>query len=643
MPTIPVVRYNTRSEGATKANPRWWEEDDAITLANSVCYVAEEIEKTQSHKATRDLVHASLYANQPLDSLYQMGAMKTPAGWWDPAGLGHKLTWNVVQMCIDTAAAKISKNRPRVLFLTSGGDWSLQRRAKGLTKFIDGLFDASGIYQEGQRAFVDACVFDAGVLKVWHENAEIKVERVLPGEILVNDTEAIYGRPRSMFQRKYAHRDALIDVYGNRKTEDGRRIIEAIKSADGVDPSNNYGASEMVPVYEGWHLPNMDGDGGLNAVVIQGAVLARKSWRRAYFPFPMFRWSNRLVGVWGQGLAEQLVGIQLEITKLLRTIQRAQHLQSVPRTFLEKGSEVTKSHLNNEVGAIISYVGTRPTSEVWQAMSAEVYQHLERLYAKAMETARMSALSVSGQKPPGLDAAVALREFHDIENEGFVVVAQRYEQMYLDAARMMIDIARDIYQDSSKRIKAPGTKLLEQIAWKDVNLKEDQYTMRAFPVSLLPTTPAGRLQKVQELMQGGLLDRDMAMSLLDFPDVEQTMNLQTAAIDDLKRALEGITERGEYDTPEPAQNLALGVRMFQSALLRGRAEGMPEKNQELLLRWMSEAKRVMDNVNPPPAPAAPAAPGADPAAAVDPMAAQAEAAAPPLGAPLPVAGAPPLA
>lgn len=613
---LPDKFYDTRSEENRTGlvTPRWWAQAEPH---QALCAVADRIEGEQQGRRTRDLVHASLYANQPLDTLYQMGAAKTPSGWWDPLGLGHKLTWNVIQTVIDTAAAKISKNRPRIMYLTSGGDYSLQRRAKGLTKFTDGLFEAARAYEEGQRAFVDACVFDAGIVKVYTDGAEIKCERVLPAEILVDDVESIYGQPRSLYQRKYAHREVLIDAFGDRNAVAGEKftITEGLKRTTGEDMANGFAASDMVPVYEGWHLGA--GEPGRHVIATNQVTLFQDKYTDPGFPFAWFRWNTRLVGMWGQGLAETLVGIQLELTKLLRRIQEAIHLMAVPRIYYDGSIELEKLKYKNLVGQFVRHNGARaPEERVAQAMSSEVYQYVETLYAKAFEIARMSQLSAVGKKPEGLDAGVALREFHDIENEGFVVVAQRYERFYQDLAALMIHQARTTYGDGSKVVKAPGTKLLEEIAWKDVSLKEDQYVMRSFPVSLLPTTPAGRLQKIQEMLEAQLIDRDMAMSLMDFPDLEGAVNIHTSALEDAKKMVEDIVDKGRYETPEPEQNPRLIIKLAQSAYLKGRTDGVEPKRLELLQRLMAEAKEMEADLAPPaPAPGAAPAP-MDPAAAV---------------------------
>ncbi len=628
MGEVPSYSYNSSTLGSG-VRQRWWKEAEP---ASHVVAVVKAIEASADHNARKyaDLSYASLYENQDLKSLYETGlATGIQARLGDT--LGYRVTFNIVQSCIETAAAKIAKNKTRVQFITSGGKHDQQQRAKGLTKFCDGLFDATRIYNQGQRVFVDGCVFGSGALKLYTEDATIKAERVLTGELFCDDTESIYGEPRSIYQRKYVYRDVLLDMAG--KDEDKQKAIEmATGGKPGTELRASLRASDMIPVYEAWHLPSSkDAGDGLHVICIDGCTLFKEKWKKKYFPFVWFRWADRLVGMWGRGIVEQLHGIQLEVNKLLERIRDSQHLCSSPRYLSEKGSELNVSKLTNEPGTVVTYTGTKPELWVSNAVASELYAHLETLYRRAFELVGISQLSANAKKPEGLDAAVAIREFHDIESERFVVVAQRYEQMFLDAAEIMIDMARDLYaSDDEMRVKAPGTKFLESIAWKDVMLEEDQYVMRAFPTSILPTTPSGRLQKVTEIYESGILTDNSpsgvwARSMLDFPDVEGFMSLQNAALDDVQRIIGKIVDKGKYEPPEEFMDLSLAIQLGQSAYLRARNEGVPEKRKQLLMQFVDECFALKQSTQPAPAaaPATPAgtAPAVDPAlSALDPTA-----------------------
>jgi hypothetical protein len=608
----PVFQYNP-SGSQSNINNRWWREDDP---ADHVIAVARAIEANQTGLRERSLAYARLYSNQPVDSLYATG-VATSYGGKDQGDRGERYGFNVIQSCIDTVAAKIAKNRTRVQFQTDGANFKKRQQAKGLTKFVDGCFYATNTYEEAARCFVDGEIFGDGWYKAYVDGDKIAGERVLPFELIFDETESVYGWPPSLYQRKFYYRDVAWDLFG--KTPEMRLAIENASCADPGQLGTR--ATDMIPIYEAWHLPSSDGgDGGKHVIAVQGATLAEEKWRHTWFPFARFAWTDRVVGLRGQGIAEQLVRIQWEINKLLQVIQRSQHLMCVPRIYLERGSKVAKSHLNNDPGAIVEYTGTPPVIAPGVAVSPEIYGHLKWLIDSAYQIVGVAQLSATAQKPAGLDAAVALREFHDIESERFVRAGQRFEQFHLDIAKIMIGLARDLYtRGVDVAVRAEGNKSVELIRWSDVNLDADAYVMKAYPTSILPSTPAGRLQRVQELYQSDLLNDPSpkgvwARSMLDFPDLEDAMSLQNAAMDDARRVVAAIADDGEYSPPEVYMDLALTSQIAQSTYLRGRAQGMRPERLELLRRLIDDCHDLQreaatdQSTTAPEQPAMPAAP-----------------------------------
>lgn len=585
MSNIKTEYYNT-AQPVEEIKSKWWTIEDSAAFKHTFG-VVKAIEKQQSYRQAQNIKYARLYSNMELLGFYGTlfsRTTKTPI-------MNNRLTLNVVKSCVDTAASKIAKNRPRPLFLTEGGDFSQQKRAKLLTKYLDGAFDQAKVYRTGAKLFVDACVMGTGVMKIYKdvENSKICVERVLPDEIIIDDAEGMYGEPRQLHQRKYVHRELLLEMFP--------KFEQQIKAASGGIEGESASATsaDLIKVVESWHLPSgPNSKDGKRLICIENCTLLSEDYNKNYFPFVFFRWSDRLVGFYGQGLAEELVGIQIEINKLLRNIQKAQHLMAIPRVYIENASQVNSNHLTNEIGSIIKYSGQPPIMGTNPVMPPEVYQHLENLYKKAFEITGISQLAATAKKPGGLNSGVALREYSDIESERFVTVGQRWEEMYMDIARIMIDLSRDLYEDDKDlKVNVKGGKFLQTIKWKDVDLQDDQYIMRVFPSSLLPTTPAGKLSMVQELMQAGFIQREEALSLLDFPDLESYMNIQTAAVDDVKMILEKMIEEGEYQPPEPFQNLQLAIQMAQSAYLRARTNNVPEERLELLRRFMDDANELL--------------------------------------------------
>lgn len=581
---------------------RWWTVADEQEMGRAAWAMAETIFQNQSDRQLEYQAYAQMYSYREYS-----GVTPTLRGLRGMLSnrrtLTNRIALNVVKACTDTAAAKIASNRPRPMFLTVDGDWAMKQRAEKLTQYLDGVFEETKIYEKGQQAFVDAAVFGTGALKFYIHNNQVCVDRVWTEELLVDDAEAMYGDPRQLHHIKLIHREVLMGMFPEQAS-----LIAGASS--GVEDALST-SRDMLLVSESWHLPSgviSDGKAtdGQHIISIREGTLFREEYRKEYFPFVFLRWNPRLRDFYGQGIAEELFGIQLEINRILKNIQVAMRRVAQPRTFLENNSRVIKQHITDIPGSIVSFSGQKPIFETPTGMNPETYQHLERLYNKAFEIVGVSQLSATGHKPAGLDAAVALREYQDIESERFLLVGQRLERFYMDAAKIMVDLSKDLYEENPElKVKAKGNKVLSEIKWSEVDLPDDKYIMQVYPTSLLPTTPGAKKQSVIELMQSDLIDRDVAMDLLDFPDLKRAMSLRNAAVNDAMEILEKIVVEGTYDTPEPYQDLKLCIQLGQSMYLRSRTEGVPEERLELLRRFIDDCKELDMLQNPAPAPAAP--------------------------------------
>lgn len=573
----------------TATAAQWWKSADDELAANVFGYV-NWLTQDQNYKQVENLKNMRLYGQNDLLTARLYPYAKTDL---NNSSIANRVTLNVIQSMIDTVTSKITKNKPKPTFLTDGGDFKQQRRARRLTQFVEGQFQATDFYAKAAVAFQDSCIFGTGALKIFRDGKDIKVERVFIDELMVDDRESLYGHPRQMHQRKWIHKDVLKAMF-----PDYAGAIEVQSSMQsqpfGTGTTSMY-SSEMVSVVESWRLPSKKGGkDGKHAISIENQTLLAEPYKKQYFPFVFWRWGVRPLGFFGQGLSEQLTGLQIEINKILRTIQISMHLVSVPKIFVESGSKVVTAHLNNQIGGIIKYTGTKPEEGRLGTIPAELFTHLDRLYQRAYEIAGVSQLSANAQKPAGLDSGKAMREYNDLETERFMSVAQRYEATFLDASKQLIDLAKEIDEDhSGYSVQVKDRDFLRTIKWKDVNLEEDTYVMQMFPTSALSQHPAGRLQDVQELITAGFIGKEDAQRLLDFPDLQGYYNLSTAPAEDVMRAIERMLDTGDYETPEPFQNLAYGQEKMQQALLYYKAQGAPEDTLELFRRWIEDSSTLM--------------------------------------------------
>jgi len=558
---------------------RWWmlEGQDAADVISGTLNL---IRDAQSFRATQWIVSARLYGNLAPTTLAGVSFSKLAAQ--QPA-LRDRISYNVVQSVVDTAVSRVTRNRPKPLFLTSGGDYRKQREAKKLNQFLDGVFYENGTHQIGTTVFRDAAVWGDGFIHVFAKGDRVCHERVMSSEIFVDDVESLYGSPRQMHRVKQVDRQVLFDMF----PDDADKIAGAKPSR--TEEAGRSVVADMLTVRESWHLASGPGaDDGKHCITIDGAVLGEmEPWPHQWFPFARCQWTPRLYGYWGQGLAEQLQNIQLEINKLLWVIQRSMHLMGSFKVFIENGSKIVKEHLNNDVGSII--------------VAPEVYQHLQTLKNSAYEQAGISQLAASSLKPEGLNSGRAIREYNDIQTDRFHSVAKSYENMFMDVARLSIEVVKMIAaEQGGYEVRVPGKKAVDTIEWKDIKLTDDEYVMQCFPVSSLPNDPAGRLATIQEYAQAGFLSPRQARRLLDFPDLEQVENLANAEEDYLTMVFDKIVDDGDYTSPDPLDDLAMAKQLCLEYYAKGKANNLREDRLELLRRYLAQISEIEQAMMPPP-------------------------------------------
>ena len=422
-------------------------------------------------------------------------------------------------------------------------------------------------------------------------------------ELLTDSNEGMYGDPRQLFQLKLIDRDVLKEMCPG-FTSDVDKAAQAYPD-NSADSSKTI--SDLVMVVEGWHLPSGPGaKDGRHTIACSAGVLVDEKWEKDKFPFIFLQYSQRLLGFWSQGLAEQLMGTQIEINSLLYTISKAIKLVGVPRIFVEEGSKVTGAAFNNDVGTIIKYRGTKPIYEVAPCVPEEMYAQLGRLIQYGYQQCGVSALDASSQKPAGLNSGEAIRTYDDISTDRFASLAKKYDNFFVELAYQIIDLAKDICEEEGSYTTIyPNKNGVKEIELPKIKMLDNPYVIQCFNMSSLPRDPAGRMQKITEMIQSGMITIKEGRRLLDYPDLEQVERLANASEERIFQFLDDIVEEGKYQGPDPFMDLMLAndlvvqyYNLYSSAKL--------EEDRCQMLRDFYSQVQALKMAAMPPAPAAPA-------------------------------------
>jgi hypothetical protein len=611
VPKTPSITMKTTSKKESSAQIiPWWTSKSKEERGEQLIMTASFLKESQNYRHRQASVFAKLYGNQSMFSFVGTASAKIDGSTGLPS---DRPTFNLIQSAADTLVSRISQNRPTPVFLTDNGDYKERNLAKRLNNFILGEFYQTKAYEKAAAVLRDACVVGTGCLKVFATpDNKVGIDRVLPTELFVDPNEAIYGEPRQLYQIKLVDRKVLEASFPDYKS----KIAKADQAYVDDSANSSKTVSDLVMVVEGWRLPSgKDAGDGRHTMATSAGVIFDEEWSKDKFPFVFLHYSPRLLGFWAQGLSEQLMGTQLEINSLLYTISKAIKLVGVPRVFVESGSKVVRSHLNNDIGSIVEYQGTKPQYEVAPAVPQEMYAQLQRLIEYGYQQCGVSALDASSKKPSGLNSGEAIRAYDDISTDRFATLAKRYDTLFVDLAYQVIDVAKDIcIETGSYQTVYPGKDGIKKIDLPNASLLEDPFVIQAYNMSSLPKDPAGRLAKVTEMAQAGMITLREARRLLDFPDLSQMEKLANAAEERIFQQLDEIIEDGTYSPPDPFTDLELAKEIsVQYINLYGRAKLENEKCQ-LLRNYYTQVLALMQAAQPPAPAPMPGAPGAAPGA-----------------------------
>jgi hypothetical protein len=499
----------------------------------------------------------------------------------------QRLSLNVVKNAIDGWVNLICQSRPHITFLTKGADWGLQKKARLRTRFVEAHFHANKAYALGNRVAKNAGIFGAGFVHVIKADGRIEYDVCLPGEVRVDPYESLAGDPRSLYRVR------TIDRYvaAARWPEHAKAIL----AAKGVGGGTN---SDRLPFVDAWHLRSgPKADDGVHAQILPGVcTVAFDEYRWDEFPVIAFRFDDAPLGWYGQGIAEELSGIQYEINVILRTIQSNMWSGGNLKVAVEAGSNVQSSQLSNELGCpVIEYVGTAPHFFAHDVASPQLFSHLQYLEQKAYDTTGISQMSAQSMTPfasmSGRARIVAATEY----SKRFITCQQRYEDLFQAMAERTLEAAADLAEDGQNLVVVfPGRDYLEQISYEDVAGEKDDFDCEAWSASLAGETPAARLAQIEQMLTMGMIDLAGAMYLYEVPhDLRAFMEETLAPIELAREAIDRIIEDGVPMTPTPMMDLARAMKSAQLWYQRGVLRNVDPERLHMLLDFQKMCAHML--------------------------------------------------
>jgi hypothetical protein len=550
---------------------RWWTRK--ANAHNTVAEAARAADTASSTQRTEDAHHLRLYSEREwaISQLADGASARTKAMSALKARKSRRLSLNVVRNNIDGWQNLICRGRPHINFLTKGADWSLQKTARMRTRFVEAHFLKRELYGKTPRVVKHAGIFGRGFVQVVKRHKMIDYEVVPPWELKIDPSEAYADDPRSLYRMRTIDRSVAKELFPEKAKE--------------LDAHTD----DRLVLVDAWHLPSgPDANDGVYAQVIPGVVtLSWKRYKWEAFPIVPFFFDDAPLGWGGQGIAEELSGIQLEINAVLRTIQNNVYFGGNVKVAVERGSSASSTNqMSNALGGpVIEFVKTPPVFFTGNLGLAELLQHLQNLRREASEIIGISQMNVESQTPFASMSGRARIKHDQSYSQRFKTHQDRYEEFHKRLAERTLEAAADLAEAGENiEVIFPGRDHLEVIKYSDVAGKREDFDCEAWSASLVGETPSGRLAHIEQMMSLGMIDLEAAMQLYDVPyDLRSQMEATLAPLELAREAIDRIIENGEAVTPTPIMNLAKAAQLSGMWIQRGMLRGVDPAKLYLLL------------------------------------------------------------
>ncbi len=582
----------------------WWEtkkfkkKQIPSEVAQAVYSTVQDIKNTHTVRVKRWRDLTEIYLDQRITGFEGEEWSINPSSY-----AYRNARFNVLRSSIDTIQAKITQHEPAPSCHTYGGNAELTEKAQGLEKLVLGVMQKEQAHKKGSQCFKESGLYGISYLKVYNEGQDIKLKKVHPSRIIIDEGKCVNDPPTSMYHVEKKSKEYLKAMYPKFEAE--------IDMAEGnviINSSGNI-TDHQVEVVEAWHLPVGKKKGRRVICISNSICICDEDYTAKSFPFVVGRWDDNVQGFYGLSLAEQLYSVQQSINEASDYINDCMRTNAafwlMPTTAGIKDGDF----LNNETNRVVKYNGQQAPQRIApNAVNSQDLQILKQYIDWGYEISGVSQLSATSQQPKNFESGAAIRTYLDVETVRHSLSAKQWENWYVELFYRIIECAERVASEY------PGwavnyldnDRVLNKVKWADVKLEDNQFQMRVYPVSALPQQPAARIERVLEFRKNQLITQEEFRQLSQMPDLEELQSLKGAPRGYLRKCFEFmLREDGEYIAPLPEQpNLEEGVKLCSEYYMREKIDRFKDNNYEgesegcdRLARWISEAVAHMQGAS----------------------------------------------
>jgi len=580
----------------------------------------------------RQLQNIRMYDDRAYDSLRpdrmsETASTASGSGYTDSDSLSPEIgthdpiSINFLRSAVDTANARITQERPRVMIITEGGSWTDRNRARHMQKAVDGLLDTYGAYITGEQIQRDSMVCRFGVMRtgitmesttkkvdgkeVKTSAPKIYIDWTAPWKWLVDEVACQTAKPRQLYMHDWFPLEYIKEAYGSSKDE--LRQHNLFKALDNAAEYRGLSVDSvsalMVEVWEAWSVDGPNGK-GRHVICVQDDYLVDEEWEpmktndpeQLPFPAEFLRWSNPMAGFSGISACDEVRSLQENINRVSQANQRADHCGSFVHVIKEKSikeEDLPREQITNRERVVW------PTGV--QIVKPDVVSDSQRAWPMQQGEILYNIMGVSSYEanPGQPDTQLSGTALRNIERNATVRFSRkeaRYGRLYMRVAKRLIFLVRQVAETDPEAafVLVREGNSFNRINWAEVDMPDENFKIQMFNTSQLPRDPAGKLQYIQEMIATGFIDPAFAATLFDMPDVESYQNIRLASIRYIGWVMDKMLYDGDFTEVSGMEDLGMAMDWAAATWMYGKMNGAPQPNLDMLAKWRLDAQAMQE-------------------------------------------------
>lgn len=472
---------------------------------------------------------------------------------------------NIIFNTISALVSKIAEHtKARAYINTIKGNFEDIQVAKAAQQYFDIIFDQQNIYHIISMAFRDACIFERGWVFVDKDNKKLK--NVLPWEIYVDGNEIVRNEPIKQIvwkQDKFPVINLPDDIDTSEVTRDEVTFIRYWNSKDHI-------SATIIPEIK---------------------YIKVDAWENDVVPFLTITYDDPISTKSTTSVVDLLYSIQRQVDSILDKISEAVDRSLVNIITIPNNSNIKDEKMSNKVAQIIRYdftsemTGNPVGIQTPAPIDGSYINLLNKFTDDAYQMVGISELSVTSQKPSGLDSGKALQSLENIEADRFQLQVNKVVHMYDEVAR----ICTELFDGSILPVSNDRMKL----SWKLLRKINEKMTIQFTAVDNESKLPSGKSVEIQNLAKSGFLPVNRVPMLMYTPDLEQAYSFAMNAYNAIQTVIWDCVKEDKYkiDPYIPLEELKPEI-MNTCLLLKSLGGEDNERDIKKLLKLYKEADRM---------------------------------------------------